>query len=326
VVLSNTAARAMLGSGAALEGLDVAAVSPRLADHYRDWLKLRHDPLHATVMVGSIEINASFTGVTPRLVGNDRDPVPAGDLAGALVYLEDAAETRQRAQQLKLASLGRLTASIAHEIRNPLGAISHAGQLLSESPQLSAADVRLTEIIAQHSRRMNAVVENVLALGRRETVISESFELGPWLRDFVTEVVERRSLDLEDLALRLPSEPIRVRIDRNQLHQILWNLVENALRYGRSKPLVTLTCAILPQSDRPCLDVGDTGPGMPLDVAEHVFEPFFTSETEGTGLGLYIARELAEANQALLTLHAHGQEGCCFRLSFAHPDRRQVSR
>jgi two-component system sensor histidine kinase PilS (NtrC family) len=115
-----------------------------------------------------------------------------------------------------------------------------------------------------------------------------------------------------------------VRIDRSQLHQIVWNLVENGLRYSRGKPLLRIECGIFPGSERPYLDIKDSGPGMTSEIAEHVFEPFFTSEPAGTGLGLYIARELAESNQAALSLVEHGELGARFRLTFAHPERRQV--
>lgn len=325
IALSNSAARMMLAAGGAIEGRGIESISPDLAAHYRDWLTLSHDPLHATITSNAIELNVSYTGITPRRAEDGSGTAGhRGEWAGALVYLEDAAETRQRAQQLKLASLGRLTASIAHEIRNPLGAISHAGQLLSESERLSADDLRLTDIIAQHSRRMNAIIENILALGRRETAISESFELAPWLHEFAAEIRERKGLGDGDLVTEIPDQSVRVRFDRNQLLQILWNLVENALRYGRQRPFVTLRCAIVPETGRSYLEVIDTGPGMTEEVAEQVFEPFFTKERGGTGLGLYIARELAEANQATVTLVAHGPAGCRFRVSFAHPDRRQV--
>ncbi|TDJ64475.1 MAG: HAMP domain-containing histidine kinase [Proteobacteria bacterium] len=244
---------------------------------------------------------------------------------GTLIFLEDAAEMRQRAQQLTLASLGRLTASIAHEIRNPLGAISHAGQLLSESPQLTEQDRRLTQIIETHSQRMNHIIENVMTIGRRKSSIVESFPLREWLEQFIAELQERKQLDGADLTREWWHRDLIVRIDKSQLHQVLWNLCENALRYSRQRPLLSFVCGQTPGASRPYIDIVDSGPGMSDKVAAQVFEPFYTGEALGTGLGLYIARELCESNQASLILMAHDQHGCRFRITFAHPDRQQLT-
>jgi two-component system, NtrC family, sensor histidine kinase PilS len=174
------------------------------------------------------------------------------------VFAEDAAETRQRAQQLKLASLGRLTASIAHEVR-PLGAISHAAQLLSESEATNEEDRRLMRIIQDHSGRVNRIIEKVLRIGRHGTA-PEVFAIEPWLRTFVADLIERRQLASEQVLLGVEAGDIRVVMDPTQLHQVLCNLCENALRYSRGSPLLTLWCARKPVSDRPYLDVIDRGP------------------------------------------------------------------
>ena len=241
---------------------------------------------------------------------------------GTLVFLEDAAETRQRAQQLKLASLGRLTASIAHEIRNPLGAISHAGQLLSESPDLTSQDRRLTDIVLQHSQRVNAIIENVMTIGRRHDVVSENFLLRPWLEAFCAELEERYELAEGDLIMRWQADPIMVRIDKSQLQQVLWNLSENGLRYASGAPLLGFEAGIIDGNGRPFLEVFDSGPGLNEAIADRLFEPFATTESSGTGLGLYIARELCESNQASLQL-VERHNGCRFRIVFAHPGRQQ---
>ncbi len=238
------------------------------------------------------------------------------------MFLEDAAETRQRAQQLKLASLGRLTASIAHEIRNPLGAISHAAQLLSESPDLKPEDRRLTDIVLQQSLRVNAIVENVMTIGRRRDVVSESFPLGPWLAAFAAELTERFALGADDIALRAQADDIVVRMDKSQLHQVLWNLAENGLRYAQHAPYLTFTAGVMESNGRPFLDVRDSGPGLDEAIADRLFEPFSTTESSGTGLGLYIARELCESNQASLQL-LERRGGYRFRIVFAHPGRQQ---
>lgn len=313
VLLINQAAARMLGLNGPVNGRVLGEVSPALDGARHAWVarsENRKTPLDLDGR-GSQAI-VSFTNLGVGVGEN------------TLVFLEDAAETQQRAQQLKLASLGRLTASIAHEIRNPLGAISHAGQLLSESPDLSREDRRLIEIIDEHSKRMNAIIKNVMMIGRREMAVAESFGLRGWLEAFVSELTERHRLAPEGVVCDWNEPDMIVRMDRSQLHQVLWNLCENALRYSRHAPQLRFVCGRDGATARPWIDVVDTGPGMPDAIAEQVFEPFFTA-SGGTGLGLYIARELCEANQATLALVAHGERGCIFRILFAHPDRQQLS-
>lgn len=312
VVLANDAAAEILGRESRNLRGALADISSALNESFTSWLRSGENPVASVGGHGSINALVSFTELGAS------EP----EQHGTLVFLEDAAETRQRAQQLKLASLGRLTASIAHEIRNPLGAISHAGQLLSESPDLTAQDRRLTDIVLQHSQRVNAIIENVMTIGRRHDVVSESFALRPWLEAFCAELEERFELAEGDLALNWLHEPIVVKIDKSQLQQVLWNLSENGLRYASAAPLLTFEAGIIESNGRPFLDVRDSGPGLSDAIADRLFEPFATTETSGTGLGLYIARELCESNQASLQL-VERYRGCRFRIVFAHPGRQQ---
>lgn len=248
--------------------------------------------------------------------------------AGILIFLEDTAATAQQAQQMKLASLGRLTASIAHEIRNPLAAISHAGQLLAESPQMAAGDLRLTEIIKQHSQRMNAIVEDILQLSRRQRSRPEEFELFSWLRDFITNFCSAQGVESQHITIDIKPSDTTVRIDPSQLNQVLWNLCDNGIRYSLKQtglPRLRLCGGIGEESHNPFLDVIDSGPGVPQEAADHLFEPFFTTETDGTGLGLYISRELCESNQARLNYIPLPGEGGCLRINFADPRRKQLT-
>jgi len=312
-VLNNEAALTMLSTESNKHA--PAIVLPRpLTEAYRRWRDNEQNsktPLELDAH-GS-EVIVSFT-----LLGS-------GSSGGTLIFLEDAAEIRQRAQQLKLASLGRLTGSIAHEIRNPLGAISAAGQLLSESPELNDQDRRLTQIIGEHSQRMNNIIENVMTIGRRELAVAESFPLRPWLEQFIEELRERKKLDAAEVSCEWLDDNLVIRMDTSQLHQVLWNLAENALRYSQSSPLLSFSYGRTPGSARPFMDIADSGTGMSPKVAELIFEPFYTGESSGTGLGLYIARELCESNQASLILAANESTGCRFRINFAHPDRQQLT-
>jgi two-component system sensor histidine kinase PilS (NtrC family) len=310
VVLMNDAANEHLGRDGSAPGMALDALSPLLGRAYRAWLSTGQNPEHALNDGTHVSTLASFT----ELGGGP-------GASGTLVFLEDAAETRQRAQQLKLASLGRLTASIAHEIRNPLGAISHAGQLLSESNGLVEEDRRLIEIMLQHTRRVNTIIENVLTLGRRRDTVSESFALRPWLAAFREEVIQRAGLDPAEVVIDPLADDVVVRMDKGQLQQVMWNLCENALRYARTTPRLRFQAGA-GSNGRPFVEVIDSGPGLDPAIADRLFEPFATSEPAGTGLGLYIARELCESNQATLQL-APGAGGCRFRITFAHPNRQQ---
>ncbi len=308
VVLTNQAALRMVGLAAPAIGLALHEFSGMLNLAWRAWRQRgdnRRTPL--TLDTAGAEVIVSFYQI-------GEDP------SGTLVFMDDAAEIHQRAQQIKLASLGRLTASIAHEIRNPLGAISHAGQLLSESAALPPDDRRLVQIIEEHSLRMNDIVKNVLMIGRRDNPNAERFELLPWLQAFMDEFARRHGLDPDALTVQTTHADIIVTMDKSQLQQVLWNLGENALRYSQRRPWLSFRVRRDETQGRIFLDVVDTGPGMTAVVAEQLFEPFFTTEGAGTGLGLYIARELCEANQTNLTLWEQGPEGCVFRLSFTPPE------
>jgi two-component system sensor histidine kinase PilS (NtrC family) len=245
---------------------------------------------------------------------------------GTLIFLEDTSAMAQRAQQMKLASLGRLTASIAHEIRNPLGAISHASQLLSESPELDPADKRLTQIIGEHTQRVNQIIENTMSLSKRDRAQPVLFDIHQWLQDFIQEFVHSEQIDGADISLSVDDSPREIRMDPGQLHQVVWNLVCNGLRHSQNcaeHPRVIMQTGFSSDSNRPYLDIIDHGPGISPEQSLHIFEPFYTTESSGTGLGLYIARELCEGNRARLDYIPVVTGGSCFRITFADPRRKQ---
>lgn len=265
------------------------------------------------------QINSSSQSIQSNFAYLQRS---ADHLEDTLIFLEDASQVTQHAQHLKLGSLGRLTASIAHEIRNPLGAVSHAAQLLQESEELSEADLKLSTIIQNHSKRINQIIENVLQLSRREPAVPEKIVFSDWLKRF-REDFQATSPEKAVINIELPVKNIIIPFDPSQLNQVLTNLCENGLRYSKrqtGRAELTLMGAINHKTDTPYLDVIDYGPGIADDIKESVFEPFFTTESKGSGLGLYMCRELCEANQALLD-YRNDDNGSCFRLSFSHPDR-----
>ncbi len=314
--LINESAWKMLGMPSTAGGPPLAQVSPRLDQCLQTW---RNDPDRPIKVIQPAPLQPK---IRPRFARLSQEERPA-----TLIFLEDTSAMAQQAQQMQLASLGRLTASIAHEIRNPLGAISHAGQLLSESPNLDRHDTRLTEIITEQSRRMNTIIESVLQLGRRTRTQPELIDLGAFLRTFARDFVSGHKLDPDSVRVTLEQPEMPVRFDPVHLHQILTNLCENALRYSRSDtqaPRIALRGGLSPDHHRPYLDVVDNGPGISPADARHIFEPFFTTSNSGSGLGLFISRELAEANQAHLDYIPLSGGGSCFRISFQDP-RRQMT-
>ena len=318
IVLANASAAELLGDGEHLEGEPLSTIAPGIRAAMSHWRKSGQPPAapvtpDAPARREPIRLQLQFTDL--------------GEL-GTLISLEDAAFIEEQLQQLKLASLGRLTASIAHEVRNPLGAISHATQLLAESPGLSGEDTRFTRIILDHCRRVNSIVDNVLQLSRRQSVDAEPLALGPWLEDFAHELRDHQGLDEDRCRLAIDSDPGPVAIDPEHLHQVVGNLCDNALTHGQrddGRPIRLLLRATRDDRGLPTLDIEDDG--QPIDPAriEEIFEPFVSSRHGGTGLGLFLARELCEANGARLRYRA-GDAGNCFRIHLRAADADRTRR
>ena len=311
ILTSNEACSQMLDRDVP-QGERLDRIAPELEQRLRQWQRnpsVRARSFHS--FNGSTELMANFKHLGSQTGDN------------ILVFLDDNTQVAQQAQQLKLASLGRLTASIAHEIRNPLGAISHAAQLLAESEQLSAQDQRLTEIIQQHSQRMNRVIETVLELSRRRPSEPQLVDLALWVSHFAADFRSAHP-PTDALECDIEKEGILTRIDPNQMTQVLNNLCNNALRYsgeaGQART-IQLKLYVRPDTELPVLEVIDHGPGIAEEHLGHIFEPFYTTEATGTGLGLYISRELCESNQARLECDRVQPHGCCMRITFAHPKR-----
>tara|TARA_R110001592_G_scaffold177076_2_gene417233 strand:+ start:33072 stop:34715 length:1644 start_codon:yes stop_codon:yes gene_type:complete len=267
-----------------------------------------------------------------------------------LIFIEDTRKMAQQAQQLKLASLGRLTASIAHEVRNPLGAISHATQLLAESENLDFADMKMTDIIQRHSQRVNQIIENTLQLSRRSEPTIDNILITPWLEKIIHdfEVQKHQSIEAQRIFLSANNTDLSARFDPNQMEQVMINLIENALHHGdkqQDTSFVFIAMGETKDQNQVFIDIIDQGAGISSDNIKHLFEPFFTTESQGTGLGLYLSREICEANQAQLDfldpnasyaewqtppstedvqvqkLNAEHKFGACFRVLFAHSKR-----
>lgn len=307
IVTANRAALQLLNLGAATTTLDIA--SPELLEKYRHWRAQPLDDYASLDRVSGNRVQARFTRFAAR--SRDYD----------MIFLEDDALYNQRVQRSKLASLGRLTASIAHEIRNPLSALNHAAQLLAENPALSPQDLRLTQIMVDNAARVNKVVENVLQLSRRGQSRRVTLDLGSWLDQFCADFFNRQDQFSDVYDYQPPTTPIRIVADPDQLRQILENLCGNALKYGSPENgNIVIRITRQPPGMMPCVEVIDRGPGIAPKLAEQIFEPFYTSSPTGTGLGLYIARELAELNQSRLSYQSVNSGGSCFRLCLCDAD------
>ena len=316
--LLNESGAKLLGVRGKARDRKLKELAPALDSRLERW-RGGAEPTMETTFV--LESDQDGTKIQPHFarLGTDRNE-------GVAIFLEDTSLIFERVQQTKLAALGRLSASIAHEIRNPLGALSHAGQLLAESESLGSDDRRLTDIIRVNSERVSRIVESVLSLSRSDKVRPQRIELRQWLVDFAGEFTKTQELYEDAISLRSESTEVQAEMDRTHLHQVLWNLCDNAVKYASEAAgaiAVELSCGILESSGRPYVDVMDSGSGISPDMAEQIFEPFYTAQPGGTGLGLYISRELCERNGASLRYHTRHSGGSVFRIIFADPNRWQ---
>ncbi len=307
--LINEAAWQLLGSPTQGNPYKLAQLSPLLLDSLKEWLETRR--------AGAVRLRldpATGRELQVRFTRLELTAEPS-----TLISLESAADLNRQLQEEKLLSLGRLTANIAHEIRNPLGAISHAAQLLNESEALDKADARLANIIHEQSHRVNEIIQDVLRLSRREPANPSPIELHPWLETFAEEFAATKGLTRDQLKLTVQPEDAEIMFDRGQLHQVLWNLCSNAVKYGTldgEPPRVDINAGYAAHIGGGYLDIIDRGAGIPADTRAQLFEPFFTTSAQGTGLGLYIARELCENNHSRIEYIPVPTGGSCFRILF----------
>ena len=315
--LINESAAQVLGEADAVPGALLGEVCPRLLYLLSTWRA-------NDVLDPGADAQTLLAADGARLIRPHFAPLGDSNPSPVIVFLEDTGEIAAKVQQTKLAALGRLSASIAHEIRNPVGAMSHAAQLLAESPGLSGEDRRLTQIMQANSSRVSGIIDNVLQLSRREAPKPQELTLAAWTARFRDEFCATLELPRTQLQIDVASGDVPVRIDGSQLHQIIWNLCQNAVMHALPTAAaagIQLRYGRLGGVGRPYLQVADRGPGIATADAERIFEPFFTRAQRGTGLGLFLARELAAANGATLLYEAREGGGSVFRVVFADPSR-----
>ena len=230
-----------------------------------------------------------------------------------MIFLNDVSSIRDSMRQARLASLGHLTASIAHEIRNPLGAISYAAELLDEGERFDEADKRMVDIINQHTRRINHIIEDILNISRGDTTARERIDLSSWLPAFVEEFSLSGLATTDSFEIAIETPTAQLMFDNGHLSQILTNLCTNACVHGDPDKPITLRVFRGP-GDALCLEVADQGPGINDEVLEQIFEPFYTTSHQGSGLGLYIVAQLCELNSASISVRINQHNGSSFIL------------
>lgn len=312
IEMANNAAKNLLSDAYISDKSQLSDVSPRLFERFVEWqfdhVTNSQKPIQQSH--GLPDIQPGFSNIEPH----------KGKEARTLIFIEDASQLNQRFQQVKLASLGRLTASIAHEIRNPLAAIHHAAQLLSES-DLFAGDAKLTEIINTQVNRLNTIVENVLQISRQQRGTAEEIRLHDWMINFHEEFCNSKQLPDDQVRIRIEPRDTRILFDASQLHQVIWNLCSNALTHSGldlENVVITIEGGRSVDIDQPYIDIIDNGVGIDPDVAQQIFEPFYTTSSSGTGLGLYITKEVIESNRAKISYIPMPTGGTCFRIYFIH--------
>ena len=312
ILMANNAALELLGNFTLNTLTNLNDVSSDLYKRFVDWNDdtiQNHKPIQQTQ--GLPDLQPGFSSIDHT---NDKQT------GRTLIFIEDATQLAQRFQQVKLASLGRLTASIAHEIRNPLAAINHAGQLLGETSE-NEADTKLTGIINTQAKRLNGIVENVLQLSRQQRGTPETINIHTWLTQFREEFIATHNLQAYQIQITIIPDTIEILFDPGQLHQVMWNLCTNAINHSQmdlSNIMINIHGEVDQEAKQPYIDIIDNGEGINNETQALIFDPFFTTSSEGTGLGLYITKEVIESNRAKIRHNSPPTGGTCFRIYFQH--------
>jgi two-component system sensor histidine kinase PilS (NtrC family) len=307
IKLMNSAVRHFFNMSRNNAPVNLQQISPLLAEKFDDFLvktPKNGQVTHSIIDDPYLKIHFFTTAVANN---------PA-----VLILLEDMTNIAQHAQQLKLAALGRFSASIAHELRNPLGAIAHAAQLMGDEGALNKEDSRLKQLIINNCDRMNGVIKNVLQLTRRQHSQPQINDMASFLEEFKHDFCHNNQCDLH---IKLPTnKQVFMVFDKSQLEQVLVVLCDNAMQHGRDiEGDVTIVIAVKSSAYKILLTVSDSGPGIPPENSEDIFEPFFSTLITGTGMGLFLARDLCEINQARLTL-VKTNNGSCFAITLNSSD------
>lgn len=309
VTLANAAAVNLLKKERIeVEQADLKILSPELNKKVNLWRNQEKKSFHPF----------SLTGKGPVVIITLHS---LGEVYGknTLIFIEDLSIHLKESQEIKLVAMGRLTATIAHEIRNPLMAIYHSAQLLSESKHLTKEERHLLNIIEENTKRTNAVTENILLLSRAKPAVPIEINLFDWLHTMLADFKLPHEMSLH-VTLDIPADMI-VMFDADQLRQVLVNLLENGARYsfqacGEAKLILKGGIKSAENHDT-YLDIIDFGVGVSEELKSAIFEPFFTTDRQGNGLGLFVVKSLCELNKAQVSYHPDALNRSCFRIIFS---------
>lgn len=303
---ANPAARQMLQA----DERPISSTPFNLADE-PGWLTLAELTFHAFTGRGNFrqaDIGIEHLGQgNRRLRVRTRMTTASGGESEILcvIFLQDLREMEARMRTEKLASMGRMSAAVAHEIRNPLAAITQANALLEEDIQ-EPRHIRLIQMIRQNAKRLDRIVDDVLNISRAGKQAS-AFEsrilaLSPSVQRICMDWAQQTDSQAM-LTLHLAPHALPVHFDPEHLHRVLVNLLDNARRYARPLSDAIQVHARADAHGQALLAVWSDGPTMEPSVEQHLFEPFFSSESRSSGLGLYICRELCEGHGAAIGYH-----------------------
>ncbi len=301
VLAANPAGRLMLGSESAIGGNSFNLSALAGWQGLADLMKLSFSENDAR----QADVTIHHAGQGPRRVRVRTELTTTPGASGqrlCVMFLQDQREMEARMRTEKLASMGRMSVAVAHEIRNPLAAIAQANALLDE--ELSELrHKRLTQMVGQNAKRLEKIVEEVLEVSR---VRRPENAMGSGLLE-LNAAVTRICHDWQEqtktgqlLLFDLSSDNIMVRFEFEHLRRILVNLLDNARRFSGNEPGAIEVSARLSKLGQGDLRVWSDGPRLDQSVERHMFEPFFSSESRSTGLGLYICRELCEEQAAVI--------------------------
>ena len=318
ILMFNKSAEQLLGNIKLHANTSLKKTVPDLFKRFAEWQTSEEYPQQTPIQQshGLPDIQPGFSAIEKN----------KKTLGQTLVFLEDASQLNQRFQQVKLASLGRLTASIAHEIRNPLAAIQHASQLLEESTE-QPDNLKLARIITTQTQRLNDVVKNVLQLSRKQHSHPEVINLKQWLLQFRDEFCPTHGMKEKQINIEIKPKSIFILFDPEQLHQIFWNLCTNSINHSgidTHQLAIKFNSQISDDTQQAYVDIIDNGHGIDETIAANIFEPFFTTSSEGTGLGLYIIKEIVENNRAKIKHIAQKNKGSCFRIYFIQTENKTI--
>jgi two-component system sensor histidine kinase PilS (NtrC family) len=260
-----------------------------------------------------MHLKLRFLMVSDGVVGGNANDNNPNAPQYTIIFMQNVSDIENQAQQLKLASMGRLTASIAHEVRNPLASISYAASLLGEDIHNETQSKRLLKIVEDNVTRLNQLIEDILKLSRKAQVNIKAYYLIDVLNQIVTEFVETHAIQNEVISV-IDAANFKVTFDPSHLREVVTNLLSNAIRYASGKPNSIRLYAQLGHLQRKELHIQDDGPGISSEVRAHLFEPFYTTSHKGTGLGLYMARELCLNNHSVLDYEYRNDDSSTFNI------------